>query len=699
MHAAAGRGYVECVGVASGTAHGMRADIQALRAVAIIAVVLNHLWPGQVVGGYIGVDVFFVVSGFLITSQLLREGRSTGRIRLGAFWARRARRLLPAALLVLLLCFLFTVFVLPITQRQETFTQIGSAALYILNWVLSADSLDYFAQGGDQTLVTHYWSLSVEEQFYAVWPLLLLAAFLCVRRRSRRVQRIVIAGTLIAVLVLSLAWAAYASIRIPDAAYFQTSGRAWEFGVGALLALLPAFTSSTRQRLVALTWAGWAAIVASVFVLNGSSGVPGPAALLPVLGAAAVIFVGQEPGHWSPWRLTSLRPLQTVGDVSYSAYLWHYPLIIGTVALLGPIDDVVKAVILVLTLGIAWLSKRYVEDPVRRGAPARWRPAIALVATFALMGTFFGGSAAAADTIERSTAGARAALEAGARDPGPCFGAQASLSGETCPGSHELADSNDLLINTKLDFNTDIDCRVSVPDGTDASLCVVGVPESQARMHIAVVGDSHAMMWMPAFDAIAQQRAAYVEMLGRSGCPPTLDLELRGDVPSDTDGCRQWRSTVIDAVAKDPDIDVVVTSSRASIYRTPDGKADSGAGYLQAWNEWLAAGKKVIVIVDVPEFPVPPASCTVRAAPSAEPCTIPAPAAGGSSILAEAAAQISNPNFFSVDYTPVLCGTVCHGVVGGIPAYADSNHLSRYFTRSFATDFLREQLDAIQAAP
>jgi len=675
-----------------------RVDIQALRAVAVVMVILNHLWPGQVVGGYVGVDVFFVISGFLITAHLVREARSTGRIRLGRFWARRARRLLPAALLVLLLCFLFTVFVLPVTQRQETFAEIGSAAVYVLNWVLSANSLDYFAQGGAQTLVTHYWSLSVEEQFYLVWPLLILGAFLFTRGRSPRTQQIVLAGVFAAVIAASLGWAVYSSTQTPDAAYFQTTGRAWEFATGGLLALLPSLSVTAQRRLIPVLWAGWAAIGASVFLLNGSSGVPGPAALLPVLGTATVILIGETPHAWSPAQLTSFRPVQIIGDISYSAYLWHYPLIVGAVAIIGPLTGPMKAAILLATLGIAYLSKRYVEDPVRQGSPARWRPAIALGATLALMAVFFGGSATASASIQRDADTAQATLAAKAQNPDPCFGAQAALSGQNCPTSHTLTNPNDLLVDTKLHFATDIDCQISVPDGTDASLCTVGVPENQARMHIAVVGDSHAMMWMPAFDAIAQQRQAYIEMLGRSGCPPTLDLSLLGDIPSDRDGCANWRSTAIDAVAKNPDIDIVVTTSRASLYRTADGKPDSGQGYVDAWNTWLDAGKTVIVIADVPQFPSPPGSCTVRAAPTSPSCTIKVPDNGTDPILGAAAAQVARPGFYYVDYNNVICDSICYGVVGGIPAYADNNHLSRYFTRSFGQDFLRPQLDSLSAS-
>jgi len=201
--------------------HAFRSDLQGLRAVAVALVVGYHLWPGAIPDGYLGVDVFFVLSGFLISSHLSRERALTGAIALRQFWARRIRRLLPAASVVLLGSFLLMLFLVPPSLWQRTVTEIGASALYVQNWVLTAQSVDYLGAENVPTLVQHFWSLSVEEQFYLAWPLL----FLLFAKRIRIV--------IVVVLVASLAW------WLLGASYFDTAGRAWEFAAGALLALLP----------------------------------------------------------------------------------------------------------------------------------------------------------------------------------------------------------------------------------------------------------------------------------------------------------------------------------------------------------------------------------------------------------------------------------------------------------------------------
>jgi len=201
------------------SAREFRPEIQALRAFAVAIVVLNHLWPGRMPGGFIGVDVFFVISGYLITAHLLREAESTGRVRLGAFWARRARRLLPASMLVLLACVGGVLLWVPLGEWEVALGQVAAAALYVVNWLLLSQATDYFNSANSPSPVTHFWSLSVEEQFYIVWPLLILAAFLLARKVPRRALPVA-AGVLGAVFVASLAYSVIVSPVVPDVAHF-----------------------------------------------------------------------------------------------------------------------------------------------------------------------------------------------------------------------------------------------------------------------------------------------------------------------------------------------------------------------------------------------------------------------------------------------------------------------------------------------
>src|SRR4051812_33629482 len=242
----------------------VRPEIQGLRAVAVAVVVVCHFWPSALPGGFVGVDVFFAISGFLITSHLLREAAATGRVALAGFWARRARRILPAALLVLGVCALATLAWVPEVDRAQFFAEIRASAFYVENWQLAHTAVDYFAAGQGPSPVQHFWSLSAEEQFYLVWPVLILAA----GRRSLSALAAVTAG--------SLAYSLYKTGADPAAAYFVTPTRAWEFGLGGLLA----FASGRRPRpLVAA--AGLVAIAVAAATFSADTAFPGVAALLP----------------------------------------------------------------------------------------------------------------------------------------------------------------------------------------------------------------------------------------------------------------------------------------------------------------------------------------------------------------------------------------------------------------------------------
>ncbi|WOF22368.1 acyltransferase family protein [Microbacterium betulae] len=683
----------------------LRGDIQALRAVAVLFVILNHLWPEHAPGGYVGVDVFFVVSGFLITSHLLREQDQSGRIALGRFWARRARRLLPAALLVLLVSAALAFFVLPSAVRQDDLAQIGWAALYVLNWALAGQSLDYFAQEAGQTLVVHYWSLSVEEQFYLLWPVILVAVFFLSRKLAARTQRRVLVIALSLILLASLLWAQHAVGAEPEAAYFQTTARAWEFAAGGLLALMPAVTDRWRLRLLPLVWIGWAALASSAFVLDSASGVPGWAALLPVVATMLVIGIGEADHPWALRDVTGWRPVQALGDISYSAYLWHFPLIVVAPYLLG--HDLLaseKVVILIITLVLAALTKRFVEDPVRFGPLAAMRPrkvlAAALVAMTVVGGGLLGGTAIAqmrADAVH-------AELMAQAAEGGDCFGAQAVLSGADCPASHLLADATYLEDAPTDTFAGEAGgtewfaCSDDGIAGVSSSECVAGVPEGEQSLNVALIGDSHLSMWRMAVRNLSDDYGMRITTHLLGGCVPSLDPDLRisGGSASPAE-CWTWRDTLIREIANDPSIDVVVTSARANAYRYEDGTADPGTGYMEAWTLWLEAGKDVIVIDDVPTLSEPIVDCVLaEGAETMDPCSRPRDEARRETGLQRAAEAIDDPALHFVDYTDVLCDEdVCHAIVGSIPAYQDSNHLSVAFTMSFRDALLDPELRTI----
>jgi peptidoglycan/LPS O-acetylase OafA/YrhL len=308
--------------------HERRAEIQALRAFAVLAVIVFHAWPRVLPGGYLGVDVFFVISGFLITGLLLDELALSGRIAPVAFWARRARRLLPAAFLTLVVCTAATVLIVPRPFWQPFLREIAASATYFENWRLSADAIDYHAAGRLASPVKHFWSLSVEEQFYVLWPLLILAAAGLAVVASRHLRwvspRRAVGSVLAAATLTSLAWAIVRTGQDPTRSDYSTFTRAWEFGAGGLLAL-----SALRVRGPVATavgsWLGLLAIGAATLVIDAGAAVPGAAALVPVCGTLLVIACGMPAARFGPAALLRPRLVQLTGDISYSAYLWHCP--------------------------------------------------------------------------------------------------------------------------------------------------------------------------------------------------------------------------------------------------------------------------------------------------------------------------------------------------------------------------------------
>ena len=346
-------------------AREVRADIEGLRGVAVGTVVLYHVGVPFMPGGFAGVDIFFVISGFLITSLLLREAARDGRISITRFYARRARRLLPAATTVLVVTAVAGWAVLPSSRYADLSTDVVAATLYVVNWALAGRAVDYLAEGSGVSPLQHFWSLSVEEQYYLAWPLLMILGLLAARNSRARARRLMF-GAVAVVFVVSLAWSVAHTRSDPAASYFVSTTRVWELAVGSLLAFgtgrLAGWGTRAAQLLGGI---GLVLIAASVTLLDGSTPWPGWAALVPTLGAAAVIAAGCSRGGSTPSGVLGIRPLIWVGGISYSLYLWHWPLIVladerwPNHGMAGSVAVVAVAVLL------AWLTKRMIEDPVR----------------------------------------------------------------------------------------------------------------------------------------------------------------------------------------------------------------------------------------------------------------------------------------------------------------------------------------------
>jgi len=331
-----------------------RRELQGLRAVAVLLVVLDHGGVPFLQGGYVGVDVFFVLSGYLITGLLLRQAGRDGRIRLSDFYVRRARRILPAAVLTLVVTDLAAHQLLNLVRAREAVGDSVWAAFFMANVHFARAGSDYFAQGQPPSPVQHYWTLAVEEQFYLVWPIV-LAGVLAVPFLRRRLLWIVLAAA-----AGSLAWSIHSTATDATYAYFSTVTRAWELALGAALAI-----AAPRLR-GAAAWLGLACICIAAVAFSSSTPFPGYAALLPTIGAALVIAAA--PGSGS--RLLSLAPFRYVGDRSYAFYLWHWPVLVIAAEYVGhDLSTAVRLGLLAGAFGLSILSYAFFENPIRQMRP------------------------------------------------------------------------------------------------------------------------------------------------------------------------------------------------------------------------------------------------------------------------------------------------------------------------------------------
>jgi len=632
-----------------------RRDITGLRSIAIIPVVAFHAGALFLPGGFIGVDVFYVISGFLITTLLVNEAETSGRIRLGTFWAKRVRRLVPALVVVIAVSLPVSALLSSVLSWDDLARQAVASVLYVANILFWRESTSYFDTGSAQSPFLHMWSLGVEEQFYLIWPVLVIGGIWIAARRFR--LRSVLTVTFAIVFAGSLALSVFLTPRDPDAAFYLLPTRAWEFAGAGLLALTPT-ERLVRSRASAsiIGVAGLGILMAGMLTISEADLYPGYLALVPFVGTILLIISGAGPSSILRPVFES-RPAVWIGNVSYSWYLWHWPLIVFAAALF-PGNPLAMAAAGLLSLGVGAASYYGIERPLR----------FAPILTRSLPRTYLTGAVAT---------GAVAALAFGV------FGAGAAVA--SAPPYRAYAQAAETLPAR--------DCGDGVVESMKgADVCVLGDPDGTTT--IALVGDSHAGHWRAAMTEAARQGGYRLIVRWKSACPSTpVSVADEKGVQDASCGAFREETTRILAAAE-PDLVIISNSLGYS------GKVLSlGGGHLdldgerEAWSAALtdqitalrAQGSRVAIVDDNPRFPENPTTCLSRLTATPEGC---------GSTRAEAFAPLENLGRATADViaaqhiappfsiSDLICGPeVCHAVDDeGTPVFQDHTHLSRAWT-------------------
>ena len=770
-----------------------RPDLEGLRAVAVVLVLLYHARVSLVTGGYVGVDVFFVLSGFLITGLLIRELAGTGRVDFAAFYARRARRLLPASALTLIVTIIASAFLLPPVRMPDVAGDTIAAGLYVSNMRFALQATDYLGSALPPSPILHFWSLGVEEQFYFFWPAMLaLVAGVAFRtgRRAAGLSRIGI--TLAVVFVTSLAFSIWLTGVAQPWAFFSLPARAWELALGGLLALPVAATIVPRRIAPGLGWAGVALIVAAGFVLNDGTPFPGLAVLLPTIGSALVIASGLTPkaaparpaavatppvnlratgGNvrerrsaaptWTPEAdapgaaaagplatfatpaaVLSLPPMRYLGRISYSLYLWHWPILVIPAAFVGAeLDLPVRLALALASVGVAALSQRFVEDPIRHGrivglASRRGLVmagglslAVALAsvsanayatARLAATGPDAGGSItdvplpSASGLPSPSVKPPASAKPSGSAKPGssasppsPASAGPSDTPGPTPtlgppPGGPVPADLAPSLVDAAADL------PVIYNDGCHLDVLTTALPNcsfgaTSSPITVVLFGDSHAAQWFPALQRLATQHNWRLEPLTKSACTPATLSVFNAQVGRAYTECDQWRQAVLRRIASEKPELVIVSTSR--VYQLMvNGQAAAASDHPDIWTKGLTktmqslatSAAHVVLLGDTPRSVSDPPGCLSQHMGDSLACATPYSQAVDLDQVALESGVADTTGATFVDPSAWVCRTdPCPAIYRRFLIYRDQGHM----TRTFASALAGQLFAALPALP
>ncbi|KEZ48839.1 acyltransferase family protein [Metabacillus indicus] len=648
-----------------------RSEIEGLRAVAAFLVAVYHIWLGNVSGG---VDVFFVVSGFLITTSLLHKYERSGKVDAAGFLLNLSNRLFPAAFTVLFAVVIASYFLTPELQWVQTISEVVAAALYFENWQLAFNSVDYLAQNNEASPVQHFWAMSIQGQFYVIWPVLLFSSVILAKYVFKKSVRALFLALLTAVFVLSFSYSVYLTDVNQPWAYFDTFTRVWEFSMGGILALVISNVKVKKQTGLVMGWAGLAGLVSCGIVLQVSSVFPGYAALWPTLCAVFILLAGNRGGDFGVHRLLSSKPLVKFGGISYGFYLWHWPLLIFYFQATGheTASFLDGAIIILLAACLAYLTIRFVEKPLRNKEWLNTKPKLA----------------AASLSLAVPVLAAAGVWLFAVQQLQPSAGADRDYPGPAALASS--AELNDVPVKPAL-----VEAREDLPTSYSEG-CHQGQYDSEVieceygdtedfKYTVALVGGSHSAHWLPALVAFAEEEQIRILNYTKSGCRfstgPYNSINDKVEA-----SCSEWNDKLVDVLTRQKP-DLVFTTANATEWEgIPEG-------YIEKWSELKEEKIEIFAIRDNPRFQFDVPSCVEANGADSADCMVERENILPHDLWDE---SMVPDNVHYADLNDYFCDDdFCRPVVGNILVYRDKHHITATYSRLLGPMLQKELLPVL----
>ncbi|MGJ9458135.1 acyltransferase family protein [Oceanobacillus sp. CF4.6] len=651
-----------------------RPEIEGIRVVAAFLVAIYHIWVGSVSGG---VDVFFIVSGYLITISLLNRIERDGKINYIDNLLGLGRRLLPMAMTVLLTTIALSFVIMPTVQWKQIISEVFSSAFYYQNWQLATNSIDYLGQNNNASPLQHFWALSIQGQFYITWPFLITFGFILARKVLKTPIRKTLLSILIVIFLASLSYSIYITAVNQPWAYFDTFARVWEFSLGGMLALLLPYIQINRNLSLILGWIGLAIICFTGVLLPVSTVFPGYVALLPTTGVMLVIIAGENGNKFGVDKFLGSKPFLKLGGISYGFYLWHWPLLIfyysyfntDSVTLFGGLA------IIILTLILSYALTKILESPIR-GLSVKHskKKLIPILAAFVLSTVLANGAWAAYTNNEAQTSVLGKVIK------------------EDYPGA--LAIHEDIQPNPDVEpLLEDPTAKESLPEFYSDGSCYSTMRESEVTMcsygdtedpdyTLALVGGSHSGHWFPALKELSNDLNIQIDVYNKDAC--RFSANDMNETLSET--CITWNKNVVDPLLEaKPDI-IFTTANVAEATTIPQG-------YIDQWGKFEGVSE-ILAMRDTPRMPEDIPLCLEQN--DDETCSVEREEVLSGEIpwentdgLPENVTFADLSNYFCDDET-------CYPVIGNMVVYRDKHHITNLYSETLSEPLKDELLRAIE---